>query len=394
GGPLYTHPYPINEKQLLVSCKHDPLNHYRNVPGAYAIYLIDVDGNEQLIYKDEDDTLSCWHPTPLAPRPVPMDIESVSDPSLKLKNEALCVVTDVYQGLEGVQPGTIKYLRINEAIPRYWETKRLWSPNFQSNRWVTALWPRVQWGIVPVEKDGSAYFTVPADRNIFFQALDENYMEVQRERTYVNYKPGEIRSCTGCHDRSRKVQRSITDSSPLALKRPPSVPAAQPGETDARQVIHYPSDIQPIFDAKCVSCHSRTKPDGGLNLAGTVTDRYSVSYDQLLRKALAGPSVAEFISHVGRDDANINGSFLPPKTLGSYASGLIKTVRTEDTNDPHYNLLSEPEMLNLIRWTDTNYQFYGTYFGRHHGAHKNHPDFRRRPTFKEAISPHAPDWHK
>jgi hypothetical protein len=48
----------------------------------------------------------------------------------------------------------------------------------------------------------------------------------------------------------------------LALKRAPSIPEPQPcdrveqgGDGLAGQVIHYPTDIQPIFDAKCVSCH-------------------------------------------------------------------------------------------------------------------------------------------
>ena len=41
---------------------------------------------------------------------------------------------------------------------------------------------------------GGEHFTVQADRNIFFQALDENYMEVRRMRTYVYFRPGETRS--------------------------------------------------------------------------------------------------------------------------------------------------------------------------------------------------------
>ena len=41
-------------------------------------------------------------------------------------------------------------------------------------------------GIVPVSEDGSAYFQVPAEKSIYFQVLDENYMELQRMRTFVN----------------------------------------------------------------------------------------------------------------------------------------------------------------------------------------------------------------
>ena len=76
--------------------------------------------------------------------------------------------------------------------------------SLSSSKWKAALWPRVQWGVVPVEKDGSAHFLVPANRSIFFQTLDEDFREIQRERTYVNYAAGEVRSCTGCHGRSSR----------------------------------------------------------------------------------------------------------------------------------------------------------------------------------------------
>lgn len=393
GGPLYGHPYPVNEKQFLVSHKDNDSEHYM-ANGAYSIYIIDTDGNRAFVYKDEDGSVSCWHPTPLRARNTPVGISPIISPELKSKNLAECIVMNVYEGMEGVEAGSVKYIRINEAIPQYWDTKRKWSPNYHSAQWGAALWPRVQWGIVPVEKDGSARFTVPADRNIFFQALDENFMEVQRERTYVNYRPGEIRTCVGCHERSTESPRTIAGNMPLALRRAPSVPGPQPGETDPQQVIDYPSDIQPIFDAKCISCHSKSKPDGGLVLTGDITARHSVSFEQIRNKGLAGPILSEFIAPDGSDHANLHGSYLPPKSLGSYKSGLVSIIRTTDRKDPHYRLLSKAEMLKIIRWVDTNYQFYGSYYGRHHGAHKDHPGFRRRATFEEAISSRAPKWHE
>ncbi|MCP4857153.1 MAG: hypothetical protein GY903_21940 [Fuerstiella sp.] len=392
GVPLYTHPYPVNEKQFLVAHKSHDSDHYMTA-GAYGIYLTDVNGYKAAIYEDEDATVSCWHPTPLMARPTPGVIETSRIAALQEENEALCIMANVYEGMDGVGPGAIRYLRINEAIPQYWDTKRKWTPNYHSAQWGAALWPRVQWGIVPVEKDGSAHFTVPADRNIFFQALDENYMEVQRERTYVNYRPGETRSCIGCHERSGRTPRAVVNNAPLALQRPPSIPGPQPGETDPHQVIHYPSDIQPILDAKCISCHGAAEPDADLNLTGGITPLHNVSFEQIRDRGLAGPIIAEFVTHTGGDAANVNGGYLPPRSLGSYTSDLVSTIRTDDSADPHYQLLSQGELLKIIRWVDTNYQFYGTYYGRHHGAHKNHADFRRDPTFEEAISSIAPDWH-
>ena len=129
-------------------------------------------------------------------------------------------------------------------------------------------------------------------------------------------------------------------------------------------------------------------------LTGDVTARHSVSFEQIRNKGLAGPILSEFIALDGSDHANVHGGYLPPKSLGSYKSGLVSTIRTTDSEDPHYQLLSQPELLKIIRWVDTNYQFYGSYYGRHHGAHKDHPEFRRRASFEEAISPIASMWHQ
>jgi hypothetical protein len=66
-------------------------------------------------------------------------------------------------------------------------------------------------------------------------------------------------------------------------------------------------------------------------------------------------------------------------------------------------MLNKNELMILSRWVDSNYQFYGGYYGRHHSAWaKADPkkpsyrpeDFRRKPLFEEAISMRAPHWHR
>ena len=411
-GPLYTHPYPVSESRFLVSYKAKATDHYRNVANAYALYLIDTEGHHRLVHRDE--RLSLWHPTPLVARKVPPQIHAPHDPTYAASDEALCVVSNVYEGMEGVEPGAVKWLRINEAVPRYWDTGRRWNSATSSSSWKAALWPRVQWGVVPVEADGSAHFKVPANRNIFFQALDENFREIQRERTYVNYRPGEVRSCVGCHGRAGRTTDSVANQMPAALRRPPSVPQPQPcdlvangGDGRAQQVIHYPTDIQPLFDAKCVSCHGNDNPDAGLKLTGDPTVYYSTSYEELCRKQLAGPIVPEFTSFLQGDQGNYNGATLAPGSLGSYQSTMIAMLtdpaHPKNAQDNHAQMLTEMELMVLCRWADSNYQFYGSYYGRHH-AHWVNPDpgnaaydpadFRRRPLFDEAISMFAPPWHR
>jgi hypothetical protein len=411
-GHLYTHPWPVSDTQFLVSYKIRPADHYKNVPDAYALYLLDTEGTHRLILKDEK--LSCWHPTPLVARPVPPVIRSDRNPDDQDSQQALCVVTNIYEGMTGVKPGEVKWLRINEAIPRYWSTGRRWKPALSSAGWKAALWPRVQWGVVPVEKDGSACFKVPANRNIFLQALDANFREIQRERTYVNYKGGEIRSCTGCHGDSGRAPAAAARK-PLALQRPPSVLQPQPcdltksgGSGLAGQTIHYPKDIQPILDAKCISCHGKKDPADKLTLTGEVTGQYSVSYEQLASKQLAGPIVSEFQAFPKGERGNYNGAYLPPKSLGCNKSVLVDVLtnakHAKNAKDDHTKMLTPREMMVLCRWVDSNYQFYGSYYGRRHSHWASKPDpakpeykptdFRRKPTFAEAISNHAPDWHR
>jgi len=417
-GHLYTHPWPVSNTKFLVSYKVNPTDHYKNVANAYALYLLDTKGNHRLVHKD--DKLSCWHATPVVARKVPPEIRPIRDPVNAKRNKALCIVTDIAKGMTGVKPGQVKWIRINESIPRYWSTGRRWGSGLSSSSWKAALWPRVQWGVVPVEKDGSACFEVPANRNIFLQALDENFRELQRERTYVNYKPGAIRACEGCHGGSGRLVAPRTATKPLALRRSPSVPQPQPcdlvangGDGLAGQVIHYPTDVQPILDAKCISCHGKKQADGKLRidgklrLTGEVTTHYSISYQELASKQLAGPIIPEFTSFRQGDRGNYNGAFLPPKNLGCYKSVMIDILtnkaHAKNAKDDHTKMLTAREMMILCRWVDTNYQFYGSYYGRQHGRWAkpdprnpsyNTADFRRKPTFVEAVSKSAPKWHR
>jgi hypothetical protein len=66
-------------------------------------------------------------------------------------------------------------------------------------------------------------------------------------------------------------------------------------------------------------------------------------------------------------------------------------------------MLTAMELMVLGRWADSNYQFYGCYFGRQHPQWVNRDprnpaydpaDFRRKATFEEATSFLAPAWHR
>ena len=171
--------------------------------------------------------------------------------------------------------------------------------------------------------------------------------------------------------------------------------------------VDFARDIQPIFDAKCVKCHGANSPAGGLRLTGEVTLFYNTSYEELAKRELAGPMIAEFTSFLKGDQGNYNGAYLPPRHLGSPTSRLIDMVTNpahpKNAKDDHSRMLTPMEVMVFSRWVDTNYQFYGSYFGRQHPQWVNadpvNPayrpaDFRRKATFAEATSFLAPPWHR
>jgi hypothetical protein len=82
---------------------------------------------------------------------------------------------------------------------------------------------------------------------------------------------------------------------------------------------------------------------------------------------------------------------------------LTQPTHPKNAKDDHSKMLTRMELMILGRWVDTNYQFYGSYFGRQHpqwiNADPGNPaydpaDFRRKATFEEATGFLAPPWHR
>ncbi len=396
-GPFYADPYPLSDKFFLVACNPD--KRY-NDETAYGIHLLDAFGNRVPIYHDPN--ISSWQPMPLRPRRRPPVLPSLPPAPPHRDATASVFVSDVYRGLPGVAPPAVKYLRVMEQVPKPWAAEV--DPLRGEDRgadgfgghlcvsWNAHIWVAVLRGIVPVEADGSASFEVPARRNLFFQALDKDFMEVQRMRTFVSFEPGETRSCIGCHE--HRTQAPVVPRA-AAFGRPPAALVAQPGEVAPRP-LYYPADVQPILDRHCVGCHngkdpqtsevSKTSEVFGLNgkdpkaapdLRGEMTTLFNRSYEGLMQ----GKWVNTIQEWNGGDYAMMHAEVVPPYTYGSHRSRLVKLLK-----DGHYDVnLSREEWIKLVTWIDCGAPYYGSYYGRRHLDYQGQPDFRPVPTLESAC---------
>ena len=362
----YKEPYPLSEDLFLVAYNPGP-NHA--APAGYGLYLLDAAGNRELVYRDP--AVSCFQPTPLVPRQRPPELAPVSDQTAaKGALQATLVLADVYAGMTGIPRGAVKYVRVMEDVPKPWKDSwlapshgdvlGLQNPAISLDGHFAV---KVIRGIVPVAKDGSASFTVPAEKNLYFQALDENFMEVQRMRTFVNLRPGERRSCIGCHEPRNNAP---TSRRATALNDPPRELAAQPGDAGPR-AVDYARDVQPILDRHCVRCHGPGKAEAGLDLSGELTTLFNRSYENLIRKNL--------VNHINIDPRDAFIPAEPPLTFGSHRSKLVEVLRRGRCEAK----LSREEFIRLVTWIDANAPYYGTYEGKKNLKWKGDPQFRPEP---------------
>lgn len=75
-------------------------------------------------------------------------------------------------------------------------------------------------GTVPIAADGSIFVEVPADVPLALQAVDAEGRSELNEMTWTYVRPGEMRSCVGCHD-PRQAAPPPKGGPTLALATPP-----------------------------------------------------------------------------------------------------------------------------------------------------------------------------
>ena len=333
--PKYEDPYPLSDKYFLCS-------RMTGQGEQMGIYLADIFGNEiQLLAEGP----GCYDPQPLGPRRRPPVIPVRRD----YKNaDGYVYVQNVYVGthMQGVKPGSVKFLRVVESPEkRYW-TNPGWGGQGVERpgmSWHDFLNKRIL-GTVPVEADGSAYFTMSSDRFVYFQLLDQDGMMVQSMRSGTMVQSGEHAACVGCHeDRLGAPPRNTRAT--LAMRRKPSRLEGWRGPV---RMFNYRTEVQPVFDKHCVSCHDYGKEPGAkLNLAGDRGTIFNVSYVNLWTRGA--------LKVVGAGPPEIQQAY----SWGSHASRLTQILT--GTNVHQKVKLSPEEVDRIVTWVDLNAPYYPSY---------------------------------
>ncbi|MCH5373262.1 MAG: hypothetical protein JJ992_04755, partial [Planctomycetes bacterium] len=358
GSQVYGTPWPLSEDYHL--CVYDAAMQQgvgfqggSFVPGNYGVYLVDAFGNKELIYRDPE--IACLAPIPVRSRPCPPaapelvqrgpETNPATRPSAQEafdSAEGTVAVMNVYDSMKPWPDGTqIRQLRVLQVLPMSVPSG---GPPHETGLRVASAGDSVVpvrhvLGTVPVEADGSAHFTVPANKEIFFQALDQDGLAVQSMRSATHLQAGDRLVCAGCHEPKHRVALT-SDVLPLALQRAPS--ELEP-DVDGSKPFSYPRLVQPVLDRHCVQCHAE-KADVAPNLAREpIVRNWYASYNSL---------VTRFGFHDYGD-----GYRTTPGQFGARASKLYQLLQQD-----HYGVkLSDEEMHRIALWLDCASMFYGVY---------------------------------
>lgn len=333
--PKFCHPWPLSSSYVVVAARPTEKD-------GWGLYLADEFDNLTPIVEDAANVY--FEPIPLQPTKTPPVIASRVDPA---SSTGLMKVTDVYDGLglRGVPRGTIKSLRIYTYSFAY-----RWMGGETDHHGLDGPWDikRIM-GTVPVEADGSAYFTVPANLPVSIQPLDAKGRAVQLMRSWTQSMPGEMASCSGCHEENQAS--AGPNHRLLAMERKAS--AIKPWHGPERG-FDFRREVQPVLNRYCVSCH-----DGKSKL--DLTDRPDVCIKTketyYMNDGLFPPSYIALCSYVRNHTQEGDNDVLSPCDVAADTTALVQLLE----NGHHGVRLDDESWDRIDTWIDLNRMGHGTW---------------------------------
>ena len=357
----YATPYPLTEKLFFAAWSPYPHVHQGQSPGseenaskygqrwdAYAIYLVFHSNGKayrELVYKPKEN-ISAFTPLPLRARPVPPTLPSALPPA-DAPHTGTLYVQNVYDSLQPLEKGSVKYLRVNALFNQP-------TPRFPQRSWAENEVAKGVLGTVPVAADGSAAFTIPSRTPVQLQLLDADRQCVMNMRSFLFMQDGERVSCTGCHEDRMKTPPPASYGAARARE-----PAPIPGP-DAIRGFNYVASVQPVWDRYCIRCHGLEKTEGKVNLTGAYVMsnpeqcpsgslRMGKSYEALV----SNPKFYKLMTRNRETCSSV------PKDYLSHASELPAWLKKHGKEKGAE--LDPASWERVITWLDVNAQLYGNY---------------------------------
>jgi len=325
--PRFLHPWPLDEKTFLVSCK-------TSNKSPWGLYLVDVFDNMVLLR--EEPGMALLEPVPLKKTPTP---PVIPDRIRKGQKDAVVYIQDIYEGpgLRGVPRGTVKHLKVFHYEYAYRNTGGHWAIG------VEGPWDaRRILGTAVVQKDGSAVFQVPANVPVSLLPLDAEGKALQMMRSWFTAMPGEVVSCVGCHENLNEVAPTRVT---LASRRKPEALTPWLGRTRG---FSFTREVQPVLDRYCVGCH-----DGSAKAKGRP------EFSQKQGKGFPN-SYLQLHPYVRRNGPEGDYHLLVPLEFHADTSELVQML----TKGHHNVKLDDESWDRLITWIDLNCPAYGSWSER------------------------------
>ena len=351
----YYSPYPLSERDFLVSANRN---------GKFVLYLMDTDGNRELVYEGLNNI---FHAMPVRPREKPpVMTDRVAWPNWENRlnpKDGVIYSSNVYQGAPDVLRGKARYLRVLNIEPKtytYWHKRPYLSTGPVVSMVQSEGVKRVM-GTVPIEEDGSVAFHAPTGMALHFQLLDADFRALQTMRSFTGVMPGERRGCLGCHELHSRTPRQFAAKSTAITNEPRTIAPPPWGE----DTVSYTRYVQPVLDKYCGKCHqgegkAREKLDltfrPGFLIFNepyvTLTGRpsWGSAYKQP-ENPPPGWGIANMIMVEGYEKTDPAAyKTYPPMTSLSYKSKLIEIASSGEHNDVKVGPIS---LRKLIAWVDT-----------------------------------------
>lgn len=361
--PMFAYPYPFDENAFLVSYR--PASKEGSWNGRMALYFMTVDAKRELLYLDPNG--SCMGAIPAVPREIPPSIANKVDYRDSMGTYQIMKI-NLGQSLTGVADGVITRLRVCELYFRPGPQSQNSFPshcgagdiNYGGASYHTQIATlNASWdakrivGETPVQSDGSANFRAPARAALFFQALNAKGQVVQTMRSWSTLQPGEVFTCMGCHESKTAATQPLTYV-PIALKQPPLQLEPFYGP---RRGFNFDKEIQPVFNAKCISCHDGGANSGGLDL------RQGKAYDALTSHG-GCDAFSKYVNWMNAEDSPI---LQPPNRFGSSKSSLDNVLEKGHKDVK----MTDEEMRKIRCWIDIGIPRYDRYQDAFSGSEAN-----------------------